>query len=275
MKDNCNFISITDNNSIELKGKKRGDVPYYTLVQVASLLNEDEQQIRYYTNIFDDILKIEILDKHFVYTDKDVDKLEFLIKLKNKGMSIKEIVDYCDKLPLDDNTTFTKESSYASINDFLKLLKESESKELNKFQNSLLKEMKSYIDNNFNALTTKIMEEQQQQIENLENRLIEHIDNLFNSRNELINSHQNDSEIFAKCENIIDIKSNSFKEDITKKLDCLADELREAKISSTDPVLNEIRKIKDLIYNSYCVELDLEKNNTSHNSMLKKLFASK
>ena len=275
MKDNCNFISITDNNNIELKGKKRGDVPYYTLVQVASLLNEDEQQIRYYTNIFDDILKIEILDKHFVYTDKDVDKLEFLIKLKNRGMSIKEIVDYCDKLPLDDNTKFTKESSSASIDDFIRLLKEYESKELNKFQNSLLKEMKSYIDNSFNDLTTKIMEEQQQQIENLENRLIEHIDNLFNSRNELINSHQNDSEIFAKCENIIDIKSNSFKEDITNKLDCLADELRETKISSTDPVLAEIRKIKDLIYNSYCVELDLEKNNKSYNSMLKKLFASK
>ncbi|MGN0144441.1 MAG: helix-turn-helix domain-containing protein [Clostridium sp.] len=274
MNTNCNFIEVNNENNIELKANKRGDVPYYTLTQVASLLNEDEHQIRYYTNIFNDILKIEILDKHFIYTEHDLDKLEFLIKLKNKGMSLKQITDYCDKLPLDKKDTFTKESSTASIDDFIRLLIESQSKEINKLQNNLLKEMESYIDIRFNLLTEKIIEEQNKQINNFEKTISEQIKNLFETKDELMNSYKDNSEYFTEYTNMIDKKSEFIKTDIIETLESLAHELKNNRISSNEILLTEIRKIKDIIYKSYCVEQELEKD-TRNLSILKKLFALK
>ena len=189
MNNNCNFIEVNDENNIELKSKKRGDVPYYTLAQVASLLNEDEHQIRYYTNIFDGILKIEILDKQFVYNDNDVDKLEFLIKLKNRGMSIKQIIDYCDKLPLDKKETVLKESSTASIDDFMKVLIESQTKEFDKLQSNLSEQIESYMDMHFNLISEKIVAKQNKLITNLEKNLSKQSEMIYNLKKDF--SEQN------------------------------------------------------------------------------------
>ena len=65
-----------------VKNKKRGDILNYSISQVATLLDEEDSNIRYYTNVFDNILKIEISDKELRYTNRDIDKLEFLINLK-------------------------------------------------------------------------------------------------------------------------------------------------------------------------------------------------
>ncbi|MDU7442377.1 MAG: helix-turn-helix domain-containing protein, partial [Clostridium sp.] len=171
MENSNRFINISSNNSVELTNRKRGDIPYYTLSQVASLLNENEGQIRYYTNIFDDILKIEIADKQFIYTECDLNKLEFLIKLKNKGMTIKQISDYCDKLSLDTPETFIKESNTASINDFIKIFVDSQSKELNNLKNQLSEQIESCITKQLNIISDKIINEQRKQIHTLEKNI--------------------------------------------------------------------------------------------------------
>lgn len=160
MKNNNNFINVVDENIIEFKSTKRGDMPYYTLSQVAALLNEDDSKIRYYTNIFDDILKIEIVNKQFRYTNADLDKLEFLVKLKNKGMSIKQIHDYCDKLSLDNDETFIKESTTASIKDFVKIISEEQSKQLNELEIKLSNQIEKNIKLQFDLLSEKIIHEQ-------------------------------------------------------------------------------------------------------------------
>ena len=118
MDSNDKYINVTDEDII--KNKKRGDILYYSVSQVATLLDQEDSSIKYYTNVFDNILKIEIADKELRYTNRDVDKLEFLINLKNKGMTIKEVQKYCEELPLDiEDLVEIKETNSISIKEIM------------------------------------------------------------------------------------------------------------------------------------------------------------
>ena len=64
------------------------------------------------------------------------------------------------------------------------------------------------------------------------------------------------------------------KTDIIETFESIADEFKNNRVSSNEIILTEIRKIKDIIYKSYCVEQELEKD-TRNVSIFKKLFALK
>lgn len=152
MSENESFISITKNNNIEVSDNRRGNIPYYTMSQVASLLNEDDSSIRYYTNLFDDILNIEIVNKEFRYTSSDVDNLDFLINLNNKGMTIKEIQEYCKELPLSKEEMMTHKSSNVSVNDIISVLMAEQTKNFNELKNSFFSEIERNVSESINNL---------------------------------------------------------------------------------------------------------------------------
>ncbi|WP_321835287.1 helix-turn-helix domain-containing protein [Clostridium butyricum] len=274
MENSNRFINISSNNSVELTNRKRGDIPYYTLSQVASLLNENEGQIRYYTNIFDDILKIEIADKQFIYTECDLNKLEFLIKLKNKGMTIKQISDYCDKLSLDTPETFIKESNTASINDFIKIFVDSQSKELNNLKNQLSEQIESCITKQLNIISDKIMNEQRKQIHTLEKNIFNYVNNFFNEQNSILNSKIDYSDSILKYENLISEKNEIFKNEIDLKIQSFSEELKNNYILSNNNILNEIKKAKDVIYQAYSIENQIAKEEKNV-GLFKRLFGFK
>ena len=274
MENSNRFINISSNNSVELTNRKRGDIPYYTLSQVASLLNENEGQIRYYTNIFDDILKIEIADKQFIYTECDLNKLEFLIKLKNKGMTIKQISDYCDKLSLDTPETFIKESNTASINDFIKIFVDSQSKELNNFKNQLSEQIESCITKQLNIISDKIINEQRKQIHTLEKNIFNYVNNFFNEQNSILNSKIDYSDSILKYENLISEKNDIFKNEIDLKIQSFSEELKNNYILSNNNILNEIKKAKDVIYQAYSIENQIAKEEENV-GLFKRLFGFK
>ncbi|MBS5982362.1 helix-turn-helix domain-containing protein [Clostridium butyricum] len=274
MENSNRFINISSNNSVELTNRKRGDIPYYTLSQVASLLNENEGQIRYYTNIFDDILKIEIADKQFIYTECDLNKLEFLIKLKNKGMTIKQISDYCDKLSLDTPETFIKESNTASINDFIKIFVDSQSKELNNFKNQLSEQIESCITKQLNIISDKIINEQRKQINTLEKNIFNYVNNFFNEQNSILNSKIDYSDSILKYENLISEKNDIFKNEIDLKIQSFSEELKNNYILSNNNILNEIKKAKDVIYQAYSIENQIAKEEENV-GLFKRLFGFK
>nr|WP_113886391.1 helix-turn-helix domain-containing protein [Clostridium butyricum]AXB85624.1 hypothetical protein DRB99_11770 [Clostridium butyricum] len=274
MENSNRFINISSNNSVELTNRKRGDIPYYTLSQVASLLNENEGQIRYYTNIFDDILKIEIADKQFIYTECDLNKLEFLIKLKNKGMTIKQISDYCDKLSLDTPETFIKESNTASINDFIKIFVDSQSKELNNLKNQLSEQIESCITKQLNIISDKIINEQRKQIHTLEKNIFNYVNNFFNEQNSILNSKIDYSDSILKYENLISEKNEIFKNEIDLKIQSFSEELKNNYILSNNNILNEIKKARDVIYQAYSIENQIAKEEENV-GLFKRLFGFK
>lgn len=271
--DTNKFIEITNDNTIQLIDTKRGNMPFYTLSQVASLLKEDEQQIRYYTNIFDDILNIDIVDKQFVYTDSNLDKLEFLIKLKNKGMTIKQITDYCDKVSLDTTETLIKECNTTSIDDFINIITKIQCENFNNLKESLSKQIESCLENSLTLITNKLIEDQNAQIQKLENNIYNYIDNHFQTQSQLLNHKKDDSFLIDKCRTIIDEKSKLLKDEMNTKTELFVQEFKNTNTYNNNYIVSEIKKIKDLIYKAYSVESEVKIEEKERNTIFKKFFS--
>ena len=69
MENKTQYISIQNNDTVTLQEKKRSGILSYSINQVAALLGESDSKIRYYTNIFDNLLKIQVSNKELIYTD--------------------------------------------------------------------------------------------------------------------------------------------------------------------------------------------------------------
>lgn len=82
--------------------KRRGRILYYSLDQVATLLDMDESKVKYYINLFSQYVKLEIINKQARLHEKEILKLEFLIDLHSKGISNKQAEEYFNNMAFDD-----------------------------------------------------------------------------------------------------------------------------------------------------------------------------
>lgn len=267
------FMNIQD--EVIIKNKKRGDLLYYSLSQVATLLNEEDSNIRYYTNVFDNILKIEISDKELRYTNKDIDKIEFLINLKNKGMTIKEIQKYCEELPLNiDDILEVKENNSVSIKEILTTIIDSENEKIN----NLKEHLSNKIDENHELSIQKIIkligEEQNEQLklfkENILNEIKEYIDYKFDMQYKTDNSLVN--ELSLKIDGLISEK-NSLSDNIKLQLN----EYKQLSTSRDNNLIDEIKRFKNVIEKAYYVQQEIEsqKEKISFTSFIYKLFGTR
>ncbi|MEX0084145.1 helix-turn-helix domain-containing protein [Clostridium butyricum] len=127
---------VSDENSKVIRGKAL----YYSTSQVANILNQSDSKIRYYTNVFDEILNIEISNKQRRYTEADIDKMRFLIELKDEGMTIKQIQEYCQQVDFENSKEIQiKENNPLSIQSLAKALLEEQSKLMLEMKNELIK----------------------------------------------------------------------------------------------------------------------------------------
>lgn len=276
MNDNENFISITRNNNMEVSTKGRGDIPYYTISQVAALLNEDDSSIRYYTNLFDDILNIEIVNKEFRYTSKDVDNLDFLINLNNKGMTIKEIQEYCKELPFTKEEIMTHKSSNVSVNDVISVLMAEQTKNFNDLKNSFFSEIESSISCAVNNLSQQIIEEQNRQLlefkENMFSQLQEYIEKEFEKMNEKNNTHNN--ALIQSSKEYIQESLDKNHAELENMIDKSFEDFKNKSITRDDNLISEIKKFKDVMQQAYFVqhEVDMQLDNLS---LVERLFGLK
>lgn len=219
-----------------MKNNKRGDILYYSISQVANLLDQEDSIIRYYTNVFDNILKIEISNKELRYTNNDIDKLEFLINLKNKGMTIKEIQKYCEALPLDiEELVEIKQKDSLPIEDVIARIVESESKEINTLKEYLDDKIKKNHEESVQKIIKSIKEEQHNQLTLFKDEILTEV-----------------------------------KEYIENKLD----EFDKMSISRDKDLINEIKRFENVIQQAYYIQQDLESQKTNI-SFIGKLFGIK
>jgi len=127
-------------NSGNMKEKNiRGKALYYSTSQVANVLGITDSKVRYYSVVFDDILNIEVSNKQRRYTDEDIKKMKFLVELKNDGMTIKQIQEYCQDVDFDnDGEIIIKENNPLSIQTLAKALLEEQTKQLNLFKDEII-----------------------------------------------------------------------------------------------------------------------------------------
>jgi DNA-binding transcriptional MerR regulator len=129
----------------------RGKALYFGTSQVSEMLNITDSRVRYYTNVFDDILHIKISNKQRRYTQADIDKMKFMIELKEDGMSIKQIQEYCQTVDFEDSKEIQiKESNPLSIQTMAKALLEQQAILMNEMKHDIIDSVLSEVNKSLN-----------------------------------------------------------------------------------------------------------------------------
>ena len=142
--ENIQDVDFTEDN---LTNNIRGSALYYSTGQVAQMLDVPDSTIRYYTKVFDEILEIQVVNKQRKYTDGDIDKLKFIIGLKNENMSVKQILEYCQTETEfnSQNKIQVSDSSPLSIKVLAKALMEQQEIQFNSLKEELFMRVEKQI----------------------------------------------------------------------------------------------------------------------------------
>lgn len=271
--DNKDKYIDTQKVDSKIQNRKRGEISYYSIDQVADLLNESVGNIKYYTNIFDDLLKIEIVDKELRYTNSNVDKLEFLIKLKNRGMSLKEIQDYYNKLPLNDTEVQHPESNLLSVEELIDSIKEEQRMQFNNFKTQLIDDVQNanllYLQN----ISSAIIEAQNKSLNDFKQNLFKEIREYLDSKFEDINKINT---------SLPDKLITNTKEFMSEKIDSKNDELKlnlqndfntfaQSSLTSNERLIKEIKDFKKVIEGAYYTRYETEMDNANEGFLYKLL----
>lgn len=265
-----NYINIQRGDI--MKNNKRGDILYYSISQVANLLGQEDSSIRYYTNVFDNILKIEISNKELRYTNNDIDKLEFLINLKNKGMTIKEIQKYCEELPLDiEELVEIKQKDSLPVEEVITRIVESESRQINALKEHLDDKIEKSLEMSVQKIINVIQEEQHKQLTLFKDEILTEVKEYIEEK--LAEEYKTNTDlyndIFTKLDNLISEKSPS-EYDIKLQLD----QFNKMSISRDKDLINEIKRFENVIQQAYYIQQDLESQKTNV-SFIGRLFGIK
>lgn len=271
MDYNAKYIDV-ENVTHKIQNKKRGEISYYSIEQVSDLLNEDISNIKYYTKLFDDLLKIEIVGKELRYTNVDVDKLEFLIKLKNKGMSLKEIQDYYNMLPLNDVEFQGSESNLLSVEELIDSIKKENQIQLNDFKAQLIHDIKNDNLLYLEKVTSTIIEAQNKGFQQLKEELTNEIKEKLNKKFDEVN------ETNISLNNKFISNTTEF---ISEKIDTKNDELRtvfqndfskfnELANTNNERLIKEVKDFKRVMQEAYYTQYDIAME-SANNSFINKL----
>jgi DNA-binding transcriptional MerR regulator len=261
MDDNNKYI-VAQKVDHKILNKKRGEILYYSIGQVADLLNENIGNIKYYTNVFDDLLKIEIVDKELRYTNNDVDKLEFLIRLKNRGMTLKEIQDYYNKLPLNDTEVQHQESNLLSVEELIDSIKEEQQIQFNNFKVQLLNDTRNANSLYLQNITSTIIEAQNKSLNEFKQDLFIEIKEYLNSKFDDINEinrnlHNN---LIANTTEFMSEKIDSKNEELKLNLQNDFSTFAESCLDNNERLIKEVKDFKRVINDAYIIQQEIETN---------------
>lgn len=112
MNEFIDVESYEDDEKIVMDGKI-----YYTTGQMAKILGEPDSTVKYYCNFFSEILKIKKVNDRWQFKESDIEKFRYIIKLRNSGMKLRQIKEYCNNIEFDENQNqaIVKEDNPLSI----------------------------------------------------------------------------------------------------------------------------------------------------------------
>ena len=263
--DNKNKYIDAQKVDYKIQNKKRGEILYYSIDQVADLLGENAANIKYFTNIFDDLLKIEIVDKELRYTNHDIDKLELLIKLKSRGMSLKEIQDYYNKLPLNDNEVQHVENNLLSVEELIDLIKEEQQNQLNIFKVQLINDIQNANSLYLQNVSSTIIEIQNKSLtefkQALSKEIKEYIDSKFDSVNEInINSH---GKLITNITEFMSKKIESSNDELRLNLENDFNTFAQSSLNNNELLIKEIKDFKRIMQDAYNTQYAIEMENVN------------
>lgn len=143
--DNFNNLEFEEGSYTEDKEINGLNNLYYNTSQVAQILGIPDSKVRYYTKVFDDILKVEIINKQRKYKQADIDKLRYMCELKNEGMSIKQIEQFCREVDFNKGEVVVKESNPLSIQALAQAMVVEQIKLIDDMKLEILSELKTFM----------------------------------------------------------------------------------------------------------------------------------
>lgn len=273
MNDKDKYLKTT-NFDYKIQNKERGEILYYSTDQVADLLNENISNIKYYTNIFYDLLRIDIVDKELRFTNNDINKLESLIKFKNKGMTTKEIEIYFNKLPSSDKEIKNIETNLLSVEELIDSIKKEQELHLNDFKVNLLKDMQESNTLYLKSISSEIIDAQNKLLIELKRDLSIEIKEYINSKiDDVTNMNiELNNKFIENTNNLISEKISEKNHQLKTSLQNDFNNFTISASSDNDHLIKEIRDFKSVIKNAYYIESEVSVD-TSKISFWKKLFA--
>lgn len=260
----------------KIQNRKRGEILYYSIDQVADLLKEDISNIKYYTNIFDDLLKIEIVHKELRYTNNDVDKLELLIKLKNRGMTLKEIEDYYNKLPLDDTEVDCSENNLLSVEDLIESIKQEQQIQLDNFKTEFIKDIKNTNSLILQNIASSIIEAQSKSLnefkQTLQMELKQYVDSKFENFNEL-NIELQDN-LLSNTSDVISEKIHLKNNELKLYLQSNFDKFSKSYLDGNESLIKEVKDFKRVMQDAYYTQYEIEMSSNNETGFFSKLLQS-
>lgn len=232
---------VYDNDSNNTQDKViRGKALYFSTSQVANVLNETDSKIRYYTNVFDDILHIEISNKQRRYTEADIDKLKFIIELKSEGMTIKQIQEYCQEVNFENTKEIQiKENNPLSVQTMAKALLEQQASLIEQMQNNIILQQQQMID----SLQQIII----QNNESMRQELSLTVDETICERNETLKQevYQLISNRLNESSNNLNIKLEEQHQQIQDNFESLNNQNKERDVVLVDNLLQKMNERKE------------------------------
>ncbi|GKU32317.1 helix-turn-helix domain-containing protein [Clostridium folliculivorans] len=259
-----------------IQNKKRGNILYYSIDQVADLLKEDIGNIKYYTNIFDDLLKIEIVHKELRYTNNDVDKLELLIKLKNRGMTLKEIEDYYNKLPLDDTEVEYLESNLLSVEDLIESIKQEQQIQLDNFKAEFIKDIQNANLLILQNITSSIIETQSKSLnefkQTLQTEIEQYLDSKFENLKEINRELQEN--LLTNTSDVISEKIHLKNNELKLHLQSNFDKFSKSSLDGNESLIKEVKDFKRVMQDAYYTQYEIEMSSNNETGFFSKLLQS-
>jgi DNA-binding transcriptional MerR regulator len=145
----CDVEYTSDTNENKDDKHIRGKALYYSTSQVANLLGESDSKIRYYSNVFKNIICVEMVNKQRRYTEDDIEKLRFIVSLKEEGMTIKQIQEYCQDIDFKETKEGVqiKDPNPLKIKALVMQLMEEQMKQMELFEGRIMDKVRAELKN--------------------------------------------------------------------------------------------------------------------------------
>lgn len=229
------FIEVDIEEKIQDKDINRKPL-YYTRVQVAKLLNENESTISYWSKQFQPLLNIKIINMTRKYTKGNIENLMFIQKLlREDHLSIQQTMEYCSKRGFDTDEGLIDSSNPLAVQTFISAMTVEFDKRVTEMQNNIIRqqqEMKQSLENTVLERNEKLKTEM---CLTLDETITEKM-NEFNDKHEKLNE---------ELKNQIDNKLNSIEEKLEERdlnlVENLRETLKDEKIKALESELAELK----------------------------------
>ena len=197
---------------------------YYNTGQVAQILGIQDSKVRYYSKIFDKILKIEVINKQRKYKQEDIDKLKYMLELQAEGMSLKQIEQYCSEVSFeDDGKVQIKESNPLSIQALAQKLMDNQQEQIAAMEERIMVRLEDYIlsqENSNKEFGTKLKDEISITVDEVISEKIEEVKSQYAPTNEFLNEIKDQLQEIKQMSyvNREEIEKASYKEGFGRKL---------------------------------------------------------